>query len=89
MSPILLVSLIGTFISVALASGAIAYSVLERQSPGLRRLQGTAPDRRAAAKPASTGALADQPTRTTERIASLVPKSPREMNKLRRRLVRA
>ena len=39
MSPILLVSLMGTFVAVALLSGAVAYSVLERQAPGRKRLQ--------------------------------------------------
>src|SRR5262249_5338322 len=33
--------------------------------------------------------LTDRPNRVVERIASFVPKSPAEMNKLRRRLVRA
>ena len=89
MSPILLASLMGTFLAVALLSGAVAYTVIERQAPGRKRLQEGVAGRRAAAPAAVSGALTDRPNRTAERIASFVPKSPREMNKLRRRMVRA
>jgi tight adherence protein C len=85
----LLVSLMGSFIAVALATGAIAYTVLDRQAPGRKRLRGEVTGRPVAARPSGPGALTDRPTRTAERIASFVPKSPGEINKLRRRLVRA
>jgi tight adherence protein C len=89
MSPIFLASLMGTFLAVALMSGAAVYMVLERQSPGRKRLQPEVLQKRAAAAPAGPGALMDQPTRTAAKIASFVPKSPKEMNQLRRRMVRA
>src|SRR5438093_1560155 len=81
----------GTFLAVAVASGAIAYTVLERQAPGRKRLQELGTGRRVVAAPATPVSLSltDRPNRVAERIASFVPKSPREMNKLRRRLVRA
>jgi tight adherence protein C len=92
MSPILLLSITGTFVAIAAATGAIAYTVLEKQAPGRKRLQeAVAGKKKAAAAPAVLAnlSLTDKPSRTTERIASFVPKSPSEMNKLRRRLVRA
>jgi tight adherence protein C len=88
-SPILLASLLGTFVAVALLSGALAYTVLERQAPARKRLQQEGAGKRVAAAAAGLGGLTDRPNRTVERIASFVPKSPSEMGKLRRRMVRA
>jgi tight adherence protein C len=90
--PILLLSIIGTFVAVAAAAGALTYTLLERQAPGRKRLQEVVSGRRhVAAAPVALAnlSLTDRPSRVTERIASFVPKSPSEMNKLRRRLVRA
>lgn len=89
MSLMLLVSLLGCFMAVALAAGAVANTVLERQSPERKRLRGAVMGRPAAATMTSVSGLTDRPTRAAERVASFVPKSPREMTKLRRRLVRA
>ena len=91
MSTILLLSLMGTFAAVALLSGAVAYTVLERQAPGRKRLHEVVAGRRVAAPPPPPASLTltDRPHRLVERIASFVPKSPVEMSKLRRRLVRA
>jgi tight adherence protein C len=90
-STILLLSLMGTFAAVALLSGAVAYTVLERQAPGRKRLHEVVAGRRVAAAPPPPASLTltDRPNRIVERIASFVPKSPVEMSKLRRRLVRA
>jgi len=90
MSWLLLASLTGGFVAVALGSGAVLYTVLERQAPGRKRLFETVARKSTAPKAVAppTG-LMDQPSRTAERIASFVPKSPGEMTKLRRRLVRA
>jgi tight adherence protein C len=87
-TPILVASLMGTFVAVALLSGAVAYTVLERHAPGRRRLQQEGAGKRVSAV-SGQSALADRPNRTIERIASFVPKSPGEMGKLRRRMVRA
>jgi tight adherence protein C len=93
MSVAILLSVFGTFSAVALAAGALAYAVIERQAPARKRLQTVlaGPRRTAAAPPAAAGqvSLTDKPSGTTERIARFVPKSPAEMNRLRRRLVRA
>jgi tight adherence protein C len=89
-SPVLLASLMGAFVAVALASGAAAWAVLERQASGRRRLRAAVAESRiAASSPAGANPLTDRPSRVVERLASFVPKSPAEMNRLRRRLVRA
>jgi tight adherence protein C len=92
MTPLLLVSILSTFAFAAVAAGAVAYVVLDRQTAGSKRLQAVmAGPRRAAAVPVVLAplSLTDKPSQTTQRIASFVPKSPVEMSKLRRRLVRA
>jgi tight adherence protein C len=91
LTPIALVSLAGTFVAVALLSGAVAYALLERQSPARKRLHAAvaAGGRETTAPTAGPRGLAERASPRMERIASFVPKSPAEMNKLRRRLVRA
>ena len=86
MTPILIATLVGTFVAVALLSGALAYTVLERQAPGRKRLQQETQGKRTVSTTAAN-VLADRPSRTIERIASFVPKSPGEMGRLRRRMV--
>jgi tight adherence protein C len=78
------------FITVALVSGSVAWVVLERQAPGRRRLHATVADAQlAVTRPGGPNPLADRPNRVVQRLASIVPKSPAEMTRLRRRLVRA
>ena len=90
MSPIVLASVMGVFVAVGVVSGAVSWFVLERQTTGRRRLRAAvAAHRVAAAVPAGANPLTDRPGPVVERIASLVPKSPKEMTRLRRRLVRA
>ena len=85
----LTLALIALFTSVALLTGAFTSAVLARRVPGRRRLfemtQG----------PASTGVLADAtqltdaPGPRLQKVAPYVPKSPKEMTRLRRRLAHA
>jgi tight adherence protein C len=88
MSPLLLASLIGVFAATALMTGVAAYVVLERQAPERRRLHQSATAAPVAAVAGPVG-LTDRPHYLIERIASFVPKSPKEMTRLRRRMVRA
>ena len=79
----LLVALVALFIGVAVTTGALASSALSRRMPERRRL-----DRLAT----STGVVLDVPTLTDapspvlKRLSKFVPKSPKEMSLLRRRL---
>jgi len=88
MSPLLIASLMATFAAVALLSGATAYVVVQRQAPERKRLHHVAAVGRGAVSSGAT-ALTDRPHPVIERIASFVPKSPSDMNRLRRRLMRA
>src|SRR4051812_6288629 len=88
MSLPLLVSLVGTFFAVALLAGAAAYTVMERQAPGRKRLQEAV--KAQVNRPAPTAsALEIRPSPRIERLASFVPKSPEEMNRLRLRFIQA
>jgi tight adherence protein C len=88
MSPLLIASLMATFAAVALLTGATAHVVLQRQAPERKRLHYVAAVGRGAVSSGPT-ALTDRPHPVIEQIASFVPKSPGEMSRLRRRLMRA
>jgi tight adherence protein C len=88
MTPLMLVSLFGVFAAMALVTGAAAYTIIERQSPERKRLHHAVASGRAATIAGPVG-LTDRPHPVIERIASFVPKSPGEMNRLRRRMMRA
>lgn len=88
MSTELAIAIVMVFIAVAVASGAVASMVLSRAAPErrrLRELQGEAPtglvfeNRR----------LMDTLSPIAERLATIVPKSPRQLSYLRRRLTTA
>jgi tight adherence protein C len=88
MSPELLVSVLAVFALVALASGGVAMFVLERASPEQRRL-------RHIGNIASSGVvlertqLTDVPDPALSALSKALPKSPKEMTRLRRRLAAA
>src|SRR5947208_16706972 len=88
MSPLLIATVVATFAAVALLAGAAAYVVVQRQAPERKRLH-KAVAIGGAAVVSGPMALTDRPHPVIERIASFVPKSPSEMNRLRRRLMRA
>ena len=87
----ILIPLAALFISVATVTAAVGWLVLSRFSPERRRLQelefAGAPTATAAA---GVGSLASaRPDAFAKRVAAFVPKSPKEMSKLERRLMRA
>jgi hypothetical protein len=82
----LTLTLIAVFASVALIAGSLTYVTLERSSPARRRL-------REFLQPAAKGAARDNVTQLYEaaspflkKVSTLIPKSPKEMSKLQRRL---
>lgn len=90
MTPELWVTVVGVFISVALLTGLTASVVLARNAPERRRL------RQVATAGAGGGTAALQEIRLTEvvdprlqSIAKTLPKSPKDMSRLRRRLATA
>ena len=84
----LTIALIALFTSVALVSGYVTSTVLARNAPGRRRVLGLQ-------SAAPSGALVDAPrlteTPTTreQKLAAWVPKSPKEMSRLQKRLASA
>lgn len=88
MQPDLIVAVSAVFVGVAVATAALARSLLLRHAPALRRLDAvTATPGGSLALPAPV--LAETPSPMAARIAAAVPKSPRQMWRLRRRLTTA
>jgi len=87
MTPDVLLAAIGTFVMVALVVGTTTSWWLARTSPERRRL--------AHAKAASAGVLVthrlltDGPDPTLARLSKMLPRSPKDMSRLSRRLSRA
>jgi tight adherence protein C len=87
-TPALILAIVGVFGTVAVAVGALTSFVLERNAPERRRLE-------KAGQNNVTGVLLDNPslspedTQFAKRLATLVPRSPKDMSLLRKRFVRA
>jgi tight adherence protein C len=82
----LAITLIAVFASVALIAGSLTYVGLERSSPTRRRLKELL-------QPAAKGGGRDNVTQLYEaagpflkKVSTLIPKSPKEMSKLQRRM---
>jgi tight adherence protein C len=87
--PVLSVTLIAVFASVALLAGAVTHFTLERSSPAhqrLRELLKPAASRRAAG---DVTELYEAASPLLKRVSALIPKSPKEMSKLQRRMALA
>jgi tight adherence protein C len=85
----LTITLIAVFASVALIAGSLTYTALERSSPARRRVRGML---RPTGKGASESGLTiddDTPGPVLERVKTFIPKSPKQMTKLQRRLAMA
>jgi tight adherence protein C len=85
MAPDLLFGLVGVFLGVAVATALVVGGMLARRAPGRVRLQ------QLAGAPASglvlTGpTLTDAPGPMARRLSIIVPRSPKDMSVLRRRL---
>jgi tight adherence protein C len=81
-------ALTGVFIATAVVCSQIVTVVLSRQSPERRRLEALS------ASPTATVTLertplTETPSAAARRFASLVPRSPKDLTRLRRRLMRA
>ena len=80
------IALVALFLCVALLSGLVVTQVLGRMAPATRRLRDLAPN---VGTTASGVVLTETPDPTLERLSRTLPKSPKEMNRLRSRLVSA
>jgi tight adherence protein C len=84
----LTIALLALFASLAVIAGTATSTLLARQAPGRRRLLATSGS---GARSVIMGGqqLAEVPTPQQQKIASFIPKSPKEMGRLRRRLAAA
>lgn len=83
----IIVALVAVFGSVAVLAALAASSVLASNAPGRRRLRGFASAKTVDAVQAV--GLANQPDPVWDRLSRAVPKSPKDMIRLRRRLANA
>ena len=84
----LTVTLIAVFAAVALVAGSVASSLLERSSPARRRLEALIPSTGIVS--AAGGPLITEVSKSPfDRLTKLVPASPKELGKLRQRLMLA
>jgi tight adherence protein C len=88
MDPLAL-SLVLVFVGVAVLTGLVASTLLARTSPERRRLREMTAVGGTGLVTDAGGSLTDRPDAFSKRITSFVPKSPKEMGRLQRRMVRA
>jgi tight adherence protein C len=84
----LMVSLVAVFLSVGLFVGALSWYALSARSPERQRLREITQGRMSGLLLDSIP-LAEMPSERLQRLSRMVPKSPKEMSRLRRRLGRA
>ena len=89
MSPELLVGVTGVFVVVALAAGTVTYWLLARSAPEQRRLRAMMQPVGSGIVLGGTSTLTDKRDPVLERLSRLMPKSPKSMSRLQRRLTRA
>jgi tight adherence protein C len=84
----LIAALVVVFVGVAVLAGTAAFLVISRTSPERRRLRQLA----VAGGTGVVGAavtLVDQPGAVAKKVSTFIPKSPKEMGRLQKRLTRA
>ena len=85
----LILSVVIVFIGVAVLSGMVASIVLARQSPERRRLREMTATTVGGGATASALTLGPSQDKVVKRVSAFVPKSPKEMGRLQRRMARA
>jgi len=83
----LLLTFAALFGAVALASGSVAALALSRTAPGRRRLRTLTAETPSLMKTSAT--LATSTTAMVQRLASVLPKSPKEMSRVQKRMMHA
>jgi len=82
-------TLVAVFAFVALVTGALAYSVLERRSPARRRVEALGPAAAGASPGSRLDAIQEPLPEALRKIQTFIPRSPAHMSRLQRRLARA
>ena len=89
MNPVLWLSLAGLFLSIALITGVGLQFVLAGRSSAQRRLREIVPTAAGSSLIVDQIRLTEQVDPRLQRLAKTIPKSPKEMTRLRRRLATA
>jgi tight adherence protein C len=84
----LLIALVAVFAAVALLSGSLAGLVMSRNTPGRQRLRSLTREKPPNLSPDDHRLAAENAPARLKPLSVLVPKSPQEMGRLRRRLAR-
>jgi len=87
-NPLLVAGMVGVFLAVALLAGTMGGLVMSRMSPGRRRLRALTDEPAAIVATAPVSSLAKDQGRL-KALKKLVPKSPKELGRIGRRLARA
>src|SRR5262245_35723583 len=85
----LTIALLALFASLALIAGTATNAILLRQAPGRRRLLASDGQSGRSGVILDNQRLSELPTPEQQKIAAYIPKSPKEMGRLRRRLAQA
>jgi tight adherence protein C len=85
----LALALAAVFIAVAFASGSVAVLALSHSTPGRQRLRRIVGMAKGGSLLKDKAPLADSLTPTLQRFAAFIPKSPKEMSRVQRRMVHA
>ena len=85
----LTIAFIALFASLALIAGTATSAILARQAPGRRRLLATSGGVVRSGVFVDGQRLSETPTPEQQKIASYIPKSPKEMGRLQKRLASA
>jgi tight adherence protein C len=88
MNPYVFLLVAGVFIAVAVLTGYAAALVLAGRAPARRRLQNLAAASEGGTDPVTTQLTLDDPDPALQRVARFIPKSPKEMSRVQKRLAR-
>lgn len=89
MSPTLILAVVAVFGSVALIVGAIAYATLENAAPERKRLEKAAQFGVPSGVLLETQSLTSEASPLIKQLTTIVPRSPKEVTRLRRMFMRA
>lgn len=89
MTPFLMLSLVGVFAAVALAVGTVTWYVLAQNTPERRRLEQAGQAVGTQGLFIGVPLLSETPSDFVNRLQPIMPKSPKDMTRMRQRLVRA
>jgi len=89
MSPLMIAAVVAVFVAVAFVVGAVAYLVVNQMSPERRRLEQARVSPTGFSGVLEKRSLTGEEQKIAKRLSGLIPKSPKQMSQLKRRMTRA